>query len=238
MPFEKDALVYLNLTSTVKETNELIETTLEEKAKEYNSHDPTRKYTPKLVAIGAGWVLEGLDSKLKELSVGEKVTVEIPPERAFGVWDPSKVKIIPLRRFGEKANQIRNGDEVQVDNKIGYVKLIGSGRVHVDFNHKYSGKTIVYEVEIIEEVKDDLKKAKALFSRRIPIEDNKFKVEIIDNILTYELPEEIYFEEGLQIVKRALATDIFKYIPSIVKVVFKESYQKPETAKLEKTETQ
>jgi FKBP-type peptidyl-prolyl cis-trans isomerase 2 len=238
MPFEKDSLVYLNLTSTVKETNELIETTLEEKAKEHNAHDPTRKYTPKLVAIGAGWVLEGLDNKLKELSVGEKVTVEIPPEKAFGLWDPSKVKIIPIRRFGEKANQIRNGDEVQIDNKIGYVKLVGSGRVHVDFNHKYSGKTIVYEVEVIEEVKDDLKKAKALFTRRIPIEEGKFKLEIKDNVLIYDLPEEIYFEEGLQIVKRALATDVFKFMPSITKVIFQESYQKPESTKVEKTETQ
>jgi hypothetical protein len=45
MTFEKDSLIYLNLTSIVKETNELIETTLEEKAKEHNVYDPTKKYT-------------------------------------------------------------------------------------------------------------------------------------------------------------------------------------------------
>jgi len=244
MPFEKDVLIYLNLTSTVKETNELIETTLEEKAKEHNVYDPTRKYTSRLIAIGEGWVLEGLDNKLKEMSVGEKAMIEISPEKAFGTWDPSKVRILPLRRFGEKAAQLKVGDEIELDNKICYVKLIGSGRVHVDFNHKLAGKTIIYGVEIIGELKGDEEKVKALFSRRIPIDripidKEKLKFSIQENIITFELPEEIYLEEGLQIVKRALSNDIFKFLPAINKVVFQENYEKPKTEKEEpKQETQ
>jgi peptidylprolyl isomerase len=233
MPFEKDSLIYLNLTSIVKETNELIETTLEEKAKEHNVYDPTRKYTGRLVAIGNGWVLEGLDNKLKEMSVGEKASAEISPEKAFGAWDPSKVRILPLRRFGEKANQLKVGDEIELDNKVCYVKLIGSGRVHVDFNHKLAGKTIVYEVEVLEELKEDGERVKALFSRRIPIDKEKLKFAIQENVITFELPEEIYLEEGLQIVKRALSNDVFKFLPAINKVVFQESYEKPKTEKEE-----
>jgi len=233
MPFEKDSLIYLNLTSTVKETNELIETTLEEKAKEYKVYDPTKKYNSRLVAIGEGWVLEGLDSKLNEMSVGGKARIEIPPEKAFGVWDPLKVRIMPIRRFGEKASQIKVGDEVEVDNKIGYVRLLGSGRVHIDFNHKLAGKTIIYEVEVIDELKEDEKKIRALFTRRVPIEDEKIKFSVQENTLTFELPEEIYFEEGLQIVKRALANDIFKFLPNVNKVIFEESYEKPKTEKAE-----
>jgi peptidylprolyl isomerase len=231
MTFEKDSLIYLNLTSTVKETNELIETTLEEKAKEHNVYDPTRKYTSRLVAIGEGWVLEGLDNKLKEMSVGEKAIIEIPPEKAFGTWDPSKVRILPLRRFGEKAAQLKVGDEIELDNKICYVKLIGSGRVHVDFNHKLAGKNIIYEVEILEELKGDDEKVKALFSRRIPVDKEKFKFAIQESVITFELPEEIYLEEGLQIVKRALSNDIFKFLPAINKVILQESYEKPKTEK-------
>lgn len=233
MPFEKDSLIYLNLTSIVKETNELVETTLEEKAKEHNVYDPTRKYTGRLVAIGNGWVLEGLDNKLKEMSVGEKASAEISPEKAFGAWDPSKVRILPLRRFGEKSNQLKVGDEIELDNKVCYVKLIGSGRVHVDFNHKLAGKTIVYEVEVLEELKEDGEKVKALFSRRIPIDKEKLKFAIQENVITFELPEEIYLEEGLQIVKRALSNDVFKFLPAINKVVFQENYEKPKTEKEE-----
>ncbi|MGQ9782247.1 MAG: FKBP-type peptidyl-prolyl cis-trans isomerase [Nitrososphaeria archaeon] len=236
MPFEKGSLIYLNLTSTVKETNELIETTLEEKAKEYKVHDPTKKYTSRLVAVGEGWVLGALDDRLKEMAVGEKVTVEIPPEKAFGIWDPLKVRIIPIRKFGEKASQLKVGDEVEVDNKIGYVKLIGSGRVHIDFNHKLAGKTITYDIEVVEELKEDEKKIRALFTRRIPIEDEKIKFFVQNSTLTFNLPEDIYFEEGLQIVKRALANDIFKFLPNITKVVFEEEYEKPKTEKTEKIE--
>ena len=233
MPFEKDSLIYLNFTSTVKETNELIETTLEEKAKEHKVYDPTKKYNNRLVAIGEGWVLEGLDSKLNEMSVGGKATIEIPPEKAFGTWDPLKVRIMPIRRFGEKASQIKVGDEVEVDNKIGYVRLLGSGRVHIDFNHKLAGKTIIYEVEVIDELKEDEKKIRALFARRVPIENEKIKFSIQENTLTFELPEDIYFEEGLQIVKRALSNDIFKFLPNVNKVIFEESYEKPKTEKVE-----
>jgi peptidylprolyl isomerase len=238
MTFEKDSLIYLNLTSKVKETNELIETTLEEKAKEYNVYDPTRKYTSRLVAIGEGWVLEGLDNKLKEMSVGEKATMEIPPEKAFGTWDPSKVRILPLRRFGEKAAQLKVGDEIELDNKICYIKLIGSGRVHVDFNHKLAGKTIIYEVEVLEELKGDEEKVKALLSRRIPIDKEKLKFLIQESTITFELPEEIYLEEGLQIVKRALSNDIFKFLPAINKVTFQESYEKPKTEKEPEPQTE
>jgi peptidylprolyl isomerase len=238
MTFEKDSLIYLNLTSKVKETNELIETTLEEKAKEHNVYDPTRKYTSRLVAIGEGWVLEGLDNKLKEMSVGEKATMEIPPEKAFGTWDPSKVRILPLRRFGEKAAQLKVGDEIELDNKICYIKLIGSGRVHVDFNHKLAGKTIIYEVEVLEELKGDEEKVKALLSRRIPIDKEKLKFLIQESTITFELPEEIYLEEGLQIVKRALSNDIFKFLPAINKVTFQESYEKPKTEKEPEPQTE
>ncbi len=226
MPFEQDTLVYVNLTGIVKETNELIETTLEDKAKKYNVFDPTRKYNPRLIAIGEKWVLEPLDEKLKEMNTGEKILLEISPEKAFGVWDPSKVKIVPLRRLGERATQLRVGDEIEIDNKVGRVKLLASGRVHIDFNHKYSGKTIVYEVEVVKELKEDSEKIEALFLRRIPIEKEKLKFSIQENTLTFELPTELYLEEGLQIVKRALANDIFKYLPNISKVTFLENYEK------------
>jgi len=226
MPFERGALVYVDLTGIVKETNELIETTLEDKAKEYNVYDPTRKYNPKLIAIGERWVLEPLDEKLKEMNVGEKLSIEIPPEKAFGVWDPSKVKVIPLRKFGERATNLRVGDEVEIDNRIGRVKLLASGRVHIDFNHKYSGKTIIYEVQVVKELKEENEKIEALFLRRIPIEREKVKFSIQGNTVIFELPFELYLEEGLQIVKRALANDIFKFLPNILKVTFIENYER------------
>jgi peptidylprolyl isomerase len=231
MPFEQGTLVYVNLTGIVKETNELIETTLEDKAKEYNVFDPTRKYMPRLIAVGERWVLEPLDDKLKEMNVGEKLSIEIPPEKAFGVWDPSKVKVIPLRKLGERAAQLRVGDEVEIDNRVGRVKLLASGRVHIDFNHKYSGKTIVYEVQVVKELKEDSEKIEALFLRRIPIEKEKVKFSIEDNTVVFELPFELYLEEGLQIVKRALANDIFKFLPHIQKVTFIENYEKQASEK-------
>jgi peptidylprolyl isomerase len=43
--------------------------------------------------------------------------------------------------------------------------------------------------------------------------------------LEIQLPEDTYLAEGLQIVKRAVANDIFKFVPTIKNIKFIESYQ-------------
>jgi peptidylprolyl isomerase len=45
--------------------------------------------------------------------------------------------------------------------------------------------------------------------------------------LEIQLPEDTYLAEGLQIVKRAVANDIFKFVPTVKNIKFIESYQAP-----------
>ncbi len=96
MALEKGSLVLMNYTAKVKDTDEVIETTIEEDAKKFNVFDPTRSYEPRLVSVGDGWVLKGLDEALMNANIGEKMDVEVLPERGFGERDPNKVKRIPL----------------------------------------------------------------------------------------------------------------------------------------------
>ena len=51
-----------------------------------------RKYGPRLISIGEGWVLKGLDEALASANSGDKLSVEITPDKGFGERDPSKVK--------------------------------------------------------------------------------------------------------------------------------------------------
>ena len=149
MTLEKGSLILLDYTAKIKDSNEIFETTRVEDVKNNPDFDPNKKYEPRLLGVGEGWVLKGLDEALLQSSIGTPLNIEIPPEKAFGERDPSKVRMIPLRKLGEKANEVSVGDVIELDDRIGIIRFIGSGRVQVDFNHKYAGRTLVYEANIV-----------------------------------------------------------------------------------------
>ena len=228
MPLEKGSLVLVDYTARVKDTNEIFETTREEEAKKTAElYDPTRKYEPRLVSVGESWVLKGLDEALANASVGDKLNVEVTPDKGFGERDPNKVRMIPQRKLGEKADQVGVGDVIEVDDRTGIIRYVGSGRVQVDFNHRFAGRTILYDVNVLKKLDSDTEKINALVRRRTGLEESKVKTNLAAPNLEIELPEEAFLAEGLQIIKRALSSDIFKFVPSVKTVKFVESYSAP-----------
>jgi peptidylprolyl isomerase len=225
MAIEKGSLVLLNYTAKVKETDEAIETTVEEDAKKFNIYDPTRTYEPRLVSVGDGWVLKGLDEALGNANVGDKMEIEVSPEKGFGQRDPDKVRMIPLRKLGDKADEVKVGDAIEIDDKIGIVRFIGSGRVQLDYNHRLAGRTIMYSLQILKRLEQDNEKIVALIKRRLPVDENKLKVTLTEGNLDIELPSEFYMHEGLQVIKRAIVNDIFKYVNTVQKIKFVETYE-------------
>ena len=148
MTFKKGQLILLDYTAKIKDSGEIFETTIEDEAKKHSLHEPNVKYRPKLVSVGEGWVLKGLDDALSETTSGDKKTIEVSPDKGFGERDKGKVRMIPLRKLGEDAEKVSVGDTVEIDNKKGIIRYIGSGRVQVDYNHRYAGKTILYDINI------------------------------------------------------------------------------------------
>lgn len=236
MPFEKGSLVLVDYTAKVKDTNEVFETTREEEAKKTDLYDPTRKYEPRLVSVGEAWVLKGLDEALAEANVGDKINVEVTPDKGFGDRDPNKVRMIPQRKLGDKADEVQVGDVVELDDRTGIIRYIGSGRLQVDFNHRLAGKTLIYDVNVTKKLESDSDKITALIRRRIPIEDDKVKFNLAGENLEVELPEETYLAEGLQIIKRAVANDVFKFVPAAKNLKFVEKYEAPKPAAEKKEE--
>jgi peptidylprolyl isomerase len=224
MPIDQGTLVYINFTAKVKDTGEAVETTLEEQAKNLGILDQNRRYEPRLVAVGEGWVLKGLDDEIKSMGVGERKTIELPPATAWGERDPTLLRMIPLRKFGEKASELRVGDVVEVDNRVGIARFIGSGRAQIDFNHRLAGKTLIYDVETIKKLETDEEKIRALITRRFPGEGEKLKFAHESEEVVVEIPEELFLAEGLQIIKRGIGNDILHFIPSAKTITFRETY--------------
>ena len=223
---EKGSLILIDYTAKVKDSDEIFETTVEENAKKSNLYDPDIKYGPRLVSIGEGWVLKGLDEILTTAKIGDNLNVDIAPDKAFGMRDPNKVRMIPQRKFGDKADEIKAGDVVDIDDRRGFVRFIGSGRVQVDFNHRLAGKTLNYNVNILKLLKTDEEKASSLVKRRLIVEGDKVGISLIKPELVITLPEEAFMIDGLQVIKKAISTDLFKFIPTIESIKFLEIYNK------------
>jgi len=235
MAFEKGTLIFANYTARVKDTGEGIESTVEEDAKKLKVYEESKKYEPRLVAVGEGWLISGLDAEVAKLSVGDKKEIELSPEKAFGLRDPTQLRMIPLRKFGEREHELSVGDSVEIDNRVGVVRFIGSGRAQVDFNHRLAGKSIIYDFQVLRTVDTDEDKVRALVDRRLAGEGSKTTIELASEALTVTIPEDLFLVEGLQIIKRGIANDVFKFVPSLNTLTFLERFnnQKPQPKKAE-----
>src|SRR5205807_5941799 len=205
MAFQKSTLILVDYTAKVKDTNEVFETTRETDAKTNSIHDANRRYQPKLISVGESWVRKGLDDALLDTNVGDKLTIEVPPEKGFGTRDPSKVRMIPLRKLGDDAEKVSVGDAIEIDERTGIIRFIGSGRVQVDFNHRFAGKTITYDLNVIKSLDTDQDKIMGLLKRRFPLDESKLKFEIKGTQVDVTILEEAMMMEGLQIVKRSIS---------------------------------
>jgi peptidylprolyl isomerase len=245
---DKDFLL-IDYTARVKETGEVVETTIADVAKENNIFDKEKKYEPMLVILGEGRVVKGLEEALKQMSVGEEKTVEVPPEKAYGTRDPSKLRRMPMREFRRAGIEPFPGKVVEINGVPAVVRDVGGGRVLVDFNHPLAGKTIVYDVKVVAHLSTDEDKVKALLKRRLkPKNIDAYWIEFNreEATITIKIPVDEMLNPDIQLAKKALAREIFNYIDWCSKVVFteiiesaeKRKKEKPSEEKIEKSESE
>jgi peptidylprolyl isomerase len=239
LTFNKGSLILIDYTAKVKDSEEIFDTTLEEEAKKYSIYETDIKYQPKLVSIGevSYPVLKGLDEALAKTSVGDKLTVEVTPEKGFGERDSTKVRMIPIRKLGEDAEKVSVGDQIEIDNKRGIIRFIGSGRVQIDYNHRYAGKTILYDVNVIKSLDSENDKIGGILQSRLPVENSKIEFTIKEKETNISIPDELFRADGVQIMKHFIQLDIFKFVPSLEKVNFVETYNNKQ-AQTKKPEAQ
>ncbi|MEM2201624.1 MAG: FKBP-type peptidyl-prolyl cis-trans isomerase [Ignisphaera sp.] len=93
MPIPKNSFILIDYELRTKDTNELIDTTIEEIAKKENKYEAERVYEPLLVIVGENRVIQGLEEHIETSAEPNKeYEIVVPPEKAYGLRDPSKVK--------------------------------------------------------------------------------------------------------------------------------------------------
>ena len=162
MPIDDKDFVKLNYTGKVKETGDVFDTTYEDVAEEAGIKNENKDYHPMILAVGSTQLLSKLHDEIKKMDVGEKQTVEIPCEEAFGKRDPSLIQLIPMKEFKKQNIKPFVGMPLSLDGQHGIVRTVDGGRVRVDFNHELAGKDIIYEIEIVDTIDDNVEKIKGL----------------------------------------------------------------------------
>lgn len=115
--------------------------------------DSNFEKSPAVLSIGDGNLPEGFEKHLLGLSAGDKRTVRVPPEDAFGQVNPSNRQKFKAAQFAQ-AGQVEPGTVVSFQDASGselpgVITEIAGEEVVVDFNHPLAGKHLDFEVEII-----------------------------------------------------------------------------------------
>lgn len=103
-------------------------------------------------------VVPGLIAALKDLAVGDKFSVTLPPEAAFGERFEDNVVTLEKEIFeqdGKMAEEVVVGAELPMMTAEGFrilgrVLSIDDRGVTMDFNHPFAGKTVKFDGEVIE----------------------------------------------------------------------------------------
>jgi len=232
MSIEKGDFIFIDYVAKVKETGEVFDTTIEEVAKKEGLYKEGEIYESKLMVVGEGWMLKAIEESLPNFKLKKAAPIEILPEKAFGPRDPEKVRLVPLRRLTTRGITPQLGMRIEFDGKLATVRTMGSGRVQLDFNPPLAGKTLIYDVTIQKKLETKMEKITALIHRRIPaVEVEKFNLKISKKGVVINVPEEVFYVEGLQLAKRGIATDIQKFFPETTTAKFVETFKKQETVK-------
>ncbi len=228
------SLVYLDYVARTKDDGKIFDLTLEEVAKEEGIYKEDGRYEPILVAVGMNWVLSALEEQLVGMKVGESKQIEVPPEKAFGLRDPHKVKQIAKTKLAKMGVKPIKGEEVTLGRDRGVIVSVLGRTVRVDFNSPLAGKTIVFDVTVRDIVADPVEKVRAIVKRRIPgIPEDKFTVTIKKGSVTIDLPKETRYIQDVAYAEIGIARDVLDIIDSAKTVKMVVTFERPEPSKSE-----
>ena len=115
--------------------------------------DSTFDKAPATFKVGDGNLLPGFENALFGFKAGDQRKLSIAPENAFGQHNPQNVQVMPRSQF--EGMELSEGLLVIFNDAAntelpGVVKAFDDNQVTIDFNHPLAGKTLSFEVQILD----------------------------------------------------------------------------------------
>jgi len=102
---------------------------------------------------GQHMMIPGLEKELAGMKVGQEKHVKIKPEDAYGSVDPKAVQEVPKDQIppeAQKVGAVLSGRNPQGMPITATVKEVKDKTVVVDLNHPMAGKTLVFDVKVLD----------------------------------------------------------------------------------------
>lgn len=222
---DEGAIVHIDYDLFNAESGDLIETTREATAKEHDAHQEGREYTPMVVVVGGGQLIEGFEESLLEAEAGNPIELEIPAEKAYGERNADLVETIGLdkmMRHVRDPESLSIGSPVEINGKNGILTLVASGRARVDFNHPLAGRTLRYAYEIVEVIEGKEDKAAALLESQTG--HKGFEISMDGDDVTVSIPESMMYDSNASMLKFRLVGSLRDSLGA-AKVIFQEVHE-------------
>jgi len=114
--------------------------------------DSSLTQAPLTYLHGTGGLISGLESALDGHGVGDKMSVKIPPEEAYGPINSELIQAVPRSAF-EGIDKIEPGMQFQTSGADGQpqpikVVAVAEDVVTIDANHPLAGETLHFVVTV------------------------------------------------------------------------------------------
>jgi FKBP-type peptidyl-prolyl cis-trans isomerase SlpA len=113
--------------------------------------DTSVEKDPLEVVVGQSGLIKGFEEGLMGMKEGEKKTIELIPEDAYGQLIEGRTQEVEKSALPE---EIQVGMALQANGEVGTmvvtVKEIKEETVVLDANHPLAGKDLIFELEILE----------------------------------------------------------------------------------------
>ena len=116
--------------------------------------DSSEGREPLEFTVGAGQMIAGFDEAIPGMTIGEKKTITIAPENAYG--EKKEEAMIEYPKSKIPANmKLEPGMKLQLRNEAGQpvpviVTEVKDEIVILDANHELAGKELIFDIELVE----------------------------------------------------------------------------------------
>ena len=115
--------------------------------------DSSAGKNPYVYVQGSGQIIPGLEEQMEGLKKGDKKQVTVLPDKGYGPVNPDAFQNIPKKTLKNKKG-LKLGSLVtgQFNGKTLRATVIGMSDkdVVLDLNHPYAGKTIQFDIEVVD----------------------------------------------------------------------------------------
>ena len=116
--------------------------------------DASASRGPLQFTIGGGQIIPGFDKAIIGMNVGDKKTINVPSDQAYGPHLEDKVLEVNQDQIPKDLN-LEVGQQVQVPQKDGsriffVVTDVSETSVTLDGNHPLAGKDLVFDIQLVE----------------------------------------------------------------------------------------